>query len=182
MARSKRKRINDTEHPNYRFRQFIDDLSPRFAKIFMQQVQLQCLGRMGTDNKEHWRYHNWKQMKAMVPLEYRFTINRIANRVYIDYLDSLFAKEEDEKIIPINLFNDQILENMRKLTSIRVERVRKKISQTDLGKTVGCAAQTIGKIENGKFPGVRLDLAVKIANYFELKIEDFEEFQSIIDQ
>lgn len=182
MTHNSNTRSPKTKHPNRKFGQFVDSLSPIFAKTFMQQVQLQCFGAYGTDSKEHYRFHNWKQQKAVIPLQFRFIINKIASKVYNDYLDTLFAREKSDDIILINLFNDPISNKMKRLTSIRVERARKKISQGDLGKELGSSGHVISKIENGDYPGIKLALAVKIANFFDVKMEEFEEFQTIINQ
>jgi len=55
--------------------------------------------------------------------------------------------------------------------TIRVERARKKITQAELAKKVKVSRQTIHAIETGKFVPSTV-LALKIARYFEIKLED----------
>ncbi|MFR6599387.1 MAG: helix-turn-helix transcriptional regulator [Finegoldia magna] len=50
-------------------------------------------------------------------------------------------------------------------------RKEKKITQEELANEVGVTRQTITSIENGKYIA-SLPLAFKIANFFEMKIED----------
>jgi len=55
--------------------------------------------------------------------------------------------------------------------TLRVLRATKNITQEDLAKELGVTRQTIHAIETGKY-NPSLDLAFKIAIYFETKIED----------
>ena len=50
-------------------------------------------------------------------------------------------------------------------------RKENKITQEELASEVGVTRQTITSIENGKYIA-SLPLAFKIANFFEMKIED----------
>ena len=64
----------------------------------------------------------------------------------------------------------------------RIQELRKdqKIRQEDLAEAVGVTRQTIISLENGKY-NASLQLAHRIASYFDLKIEDiflFEEEES----
>ena len=54
--------------------------------------------------------------------------------------------------------------------NLRVLRAIKNITQEDLASSVGVTRQTILAIENGKY-NPSLDLAFKIAKYFETTIE-----------
>lgn len=55
--------------------------------------------------------------------------------------------------------------------TIHVERAKQRISQEDLAIKVGVSRQTIHSIERGKkTPSV--ELAMKIANYFNVTVED----------
>ena len=54
---------------------------------------------------------------------------------------------------------------------IRVLRAEKGWSQADLAEQVGVSRNTINAVENGKFDP-SLPLAFRIADAFELKIED----------
>jgi putative transcriptional regulator len=54
---------------------------------------------------------------------------------------------------------------------LKVERARKNISQAELASRVNVSRLTIHSIETGKFnPSVQL--ALKIARYFEVKVEE----------
>ena len=55
--------------------------------------------------------------------------------------------------------------------TIRVERARKRISQAELAEQVDVSRQTIHAIETGKFVPSTV-LAMKIARYFNVKLED----------
>ena len=64
----------------------------------------------------------------------------------------------------------------------RIQELRKeqKIRQEDLAEAVGVTRQTIISLENGKY-NASLQLAHRIARYFDMKIEDiflFEEEES----
>lgn len=55
--------------------------------------------------------------------------------------------------------------------TIRVERARHRITQAELAVEVDVSRQTIHAIETGKFvPSTTL--ALKIANYFQVRLED----------
>lgn len=54
---------------------------------------------------------------------------------------------------------------------IRVERAKKKITQAELADKVNVSRQTIHAIETGKFIPSTV-LALKIAKFFDVKIED----------
>ncbi len=55
--------------------------------------------------------------------------------------------------------------------SLRELRAENAISQADMGKVLGVSRQTINSIEKGKYDP-SLPLAFKIAEHFNLKIED----------
>ncbi|MBI9034803.1 MAG: helix-turn-helix transcriptional regulator [Bacteroidales bacterium] len=55
--------------------------------------------------------------------------------------------------------------------SIKVERAKKDISQTELAEQIGVSRQTIHSIERGKFVPSTL-LALKMARYFKVKMEE----------
>lgn len=63
-------------------------------------------------------------------------------------------------------------------TRIQELRKAKKITQEELGQSVGVSRQTIISIENGKYTA-SLVLAYKIARYFGLKIEDVFDFSDV---
>lgn len=55
--------------------------------------------------------------------------------------------------------------------TLRIARAVKNITQADLAKEIGVSRQTIHSIENNKFvPSVLL--ALKLATFFEIKIDD----------
>ncbi len=58
--------------------------------------------------------------------------------------------------------------------NLRVERARNKISQAELAKKVSVSRQTIHAIETSKFVPSTV-LALKIARYFNVKLEDIFE-------
>lgn len=62
--------------------------------------------------------------------------------------------------------------------NIRVERARKRISQEELAEAVNATRQSIHLIENGKTEP-KLNLALRISKFFELKVEDIFENESI---
>lgn len=55
----------------------------------------------------------------------------------------------------------------------RIQELRKKnkVTQEELASAVGVTRQTIISLENGKY-NASLQLAFKIARFFEMKIED----------
>lgn len=59
---------------------------------------------------------------------------------------------------------------------IREFRKNNKITQDDLAKAVNVTRQTIISLENGKY-NASLQLAYKIAKYFDVKIEDIFLFE-----
>lgn len=59
---------------------------------------------------------------------------------------------------------------------IRGLRKKHNITQDDLASTVGVTRQTIISLENGKY-NASLQLAHKIAKYFNMKIEDIFIFE-----
>ena len=61
---------------------------------------------------------------------------------------------------------DQVMKNR-----IRVLRAEKGWSQADLAEKVGVSRNSVNAVENGKFDP-SLPLAFRIADAFELKIED----------
>lgn len=61
--------------------------------------------------------------------------------------------------------------------TIRVERCKLEVTQADLAKAVGVSRQTIYSIERGRFTPSIL-VALKIANFFSLKVEDIFQLQT----
>jgi len=60
--------------------------------------------------------------------------------------------------------------------TIRVERAKLGISQTDLANEVGVSKQTIHSVETGRFVPSSV-LALKIARFFKVKMEDIFELE-----
>lgn len=58
--------------------------------------------------------------------------------------------------------------------SLRVKRAEHEISQQELANAVGVSRQTIYAIENSKYDP-SLELAFKLARYFDCSIEDIFE-------
>jgi len=54
---------------------------------------------------------------------------------------------------------------------LKVERAKRNITQAELAKALNVSRQTINSIELGKFIPSTV-LALRIANYFEVKVED----------
>jgi putative transcriptional regulator len=61
--------------------------------------------------------------------------------------------------------------------TIKIERAVKNITQEDLAKTIGVSRQTINAMEAGKYVPSTV-LALKIARYFNKRIEDIFELES----
>lgn len=61
------------------------------------------------------------------------------------------------------------------MTNIGIERKKRKITQRQLSKAIGLSADYIGFLERRTYIP-RVTVASRIAEYFGLKIEDFEEF------
>lgn len=60
--------------------------------------------------------------------------------------------------------------------TIKIERVLKNITQEDLAKKIGVSRQTINAMEAGKYVPSTV-LALKIAKYFDKKVEDIFELE-----
>lgn len=60
--------------------------------------------------------------------------------------------------------------------SIRVERAKLDITQSELAEQVNVSKQTILSIEKGKFMPSAI-LAMKIARYFKVRVEDIFELE-----
>lgn len=60
--------------------------------------------------------------------------------------------------------------------TIKVERAKLSITQTDLAKAVGVSKQTIHSVETGRFVPSSV-LAMKIARYFKVAVEDIFELE-----
>lgn len=60
--------------------------------------------------------------------------------------------------------------------TIKVERAKKDISQSVLAEQVGVSRQTIHSIERGKYVPSTV-LALKIAKYFGVKVEEIFELE-----
>lgn len=60
--------------------------------------------------------------------------------------------------------------------TIRVERAKLAISQTDLANEVGVSKQTIHSVETGRFVPSSI-LAMKIARFFKVRVEDVFELE-----
>jgi putative transcriptional regulator len=57
------------------------------------------------------------------------------------------------------------------VTNIHVERAKYRISQKELGDAVGVSTQTMHAIEVGKNKNPSVDLAMKIARFFNTTVE-----------
>lgn len=57
-------------------------------------------------------------------------------------------------------------------SKIRMERARLHISQKELAQRIGTTREKINAIENAKCKKVQIELLEKLANIFELKVED----------
>lgn len=67
---------------------------------------------------------------------------------------------------------------------LAVVRAERKVSRQQLAEAVGVHYQTIGYIERGQY-NPSLDLALKVARYFELPVEalfSLEPFQPLTDE
>lgn len=60
--------------------------------------------------------------------------------------------------------------------TIKIERALKNITQEDLAKKIGVSRQTINAMEAGKYVPSTV-LALKIAKYFDKKVEDIFELE-----
>jgi len=60
--------------------------------------------------------------------------------------------------------------------TIKIERAVKNITQEDLAKKIGVSRQTINAMEAGKYVPSTV-LALKIAKYFDRKVEDIFELE-----
>ncbi|MDR3680185.1 MAG: helix-turn-helix transcriptional regulator [Flavipsychrobacter sp.] len=60
--------------------------------------------------------------------------------------------------------------------TIRVERAKLDITQSDLAEQINVSKQTILSIEKGKFTPSTI-LALKIARYFKVRVEDIFELE-----
>lgn len=60
--------------------------------------------------------------------------------------------------------------------TIKIERASKNITQEDLAKKIGVSRQTINAMEAGKYVPSTV-LALKIAKYFDKKVEDIFELE-----
>ncbi len=54
---------------------------------------------------------------------------------------------------------------------LKVERAKRDLTQADLANALSVSRQTINSIEGGKFCPSTI-LALRLANYFEVKVED----------
>ncbi len=61
--------------------------------------------------------------------------------------------------------------------TIKIERAVKNITQEDLAKAIGVSRQTINAMEAGKYVPSTV-LALKIAKYFNKKVEDIFELEA----
>lgn len=57
-------------------------------------------------------------------------------------------------------------------TKIRMERARLNLDKTQLAEKIGETRFVIGSIENEKYKTVKLDVLQKLADVFNLKVED----------
>ncbi|MFC0428870.1 helix-turn-helix transcriptional regulator [Chryseobacterium scophthalmum] len=60
--------------------------------------------------------------------------------------------------------------------TIKIERALKNITQEDLAKKIGVSRQTINAMEAGRYVPSTV-LALKIAKYFDKKVEDIFELE-----
>ena len=63
------------------------------------------------------------------------------------------------------------MENQELINQIRVQRAIKNITQEELAAQIGVTRKTINTIETGKFVPSTI-LAIKLARYFEIKVEE----------
>lgn len=61
--------------------------------------------------------------------------------------------------------------------TIKVERAKMGISQTDLAERVGVSKQTIHSVETGRFVPSTV-LALKIARFFDVRVEEIFELEA----
>jgi len=61
--------------------------------------------------------------------------------------------------------------------TIKIERALKNITQEELAKEIGVSRQTINAMESGKYSPSTI-LALKIARYFNKKVEDLFQLES----
>jgi putative transcriptional regulator len=64
---------------------------------------------------------------------------------------------------------------------LKVRRARHELTQTDLADAVGVSRQTIGAIEGGRYDP-SLDLAFRLAHYFDCSIEDVFDAPADLDE
>ncbi len=62
--------------------------------------------------------------------------------------------------------------------TIKIERALKSITQEDLAKIISVSRQTINAMEAGKYVPSTV-LALKIAKYFNKKVEDIFELENL---
>jgi len=60
--------------------------------------------------------------------------------------------------------------------TLKVERAKRNITQQDLAEEIGVSRQTINSIESGKYVPSTV-LALKIAQYFEVTVNDIFELE-----
>lgn len=74
------------------------------------------------------------------------------------------------------MFSDLTIYYLKMKNKIKLERAIKNITQEDLAKKIGVSRQTINAMEAGKYVPSTV-LALKIARYFEKKVEDIFELE-----
>ena len=114
----------------------------------------------------------------------------VQTQMMIDSVRDALSKlsDEEREIIDRLYFNDEILRKVAKEKSIahptliiwrlfnvknRLEEIRKEkgITQEELANALELSRQTVGSLENGRY-NPSIILAFKIANYFDLTIEE----------
>jgi len=63
------------------------------------------------------------------------------------------------------------MENQELTNQIKVQRAMKNITQKELASHIGVTRKTINTIETGKFVPSTI-LAIKLARFFEIKVEE----------
>ncbi len=61
--------------------------------------------------------------------------------------------------------------------TIKIERALKNVTQEELAREIGVSRQTINAMESGKYSPSTV-LALKIARYFNKKVEDIFELEN----
>lgn len=115
------------------------------------------------------RWGNWLNAKASVPEHIHQQVNEASLTIARLMLRNILP-ELDTDNLSLNLFT-----TMREKTTIKVERAKLSVTQSELAKAVNVSQQAIANIESRK-AAVRASTAIKIAQFFGKQVEDFQEF------